>query len=278
MPAPQSSLMQQAAKLKFQSFSLRVPHNWQAPQGEAAEHYGMAFKEEEKAVTPGFPPLFTPHSMNKYHVDAQKMLIGKFSEFIDGICSAICSAWSQWQTAATMTGVLINAVSASMGKVVGPPLTPLIMAAPPKATPSQLKYSNAVATVVGNAWLTYTTTIMIPGLPLFPAFAAVPSPVAPPTPSAPVPLMSLTQVTASLAPAVMKQQMVAALGDPQAQYHQQLFECVCTAFDQMFKLWQGTTMVTNIMGAGPVPSFAPPYMPAGPVIGGTGMMAPGGFV
>jgi len=28
-------------------------------------------------------------------------------------------------------------------------------------------------------------------------------------------------------------------------------------------------MVTNVMGMGPVPAFAPPYVPVGPVVGGS---------
>jgi hypothetical protein len=45
----------------------------------------------------------------------------------------------------------------------------------------------------------------------------------------------------------------------------------------MFKVWQASTMVTQVMGTGPVPTFAPPYVPAGPVLGGVGTMPPGGF-
>ena len=36
-------------------------------------------------------------------------------------------------------------------------------------------------------------------------------------------------------------------------------------------------MVTNVLGTGPVPTFAPPYVPVGPVVGGVGTMMPGGF-
>jgi hypothetical protein len=104
---------------------------------------------------------------------------------------------------------------------------------------------------------------------------AFPGPVAPPTPNVPVPVVALTQVPPQ--PAMMKQQMVGQLADPQAPFHAELFEAICDAFDKCFKLWQTTTMVTNVLGAGQVPSFAPPYMPAGPVIGGVGNMPPGGF-
>jgi hypothetical protein len=276
MPAPQASAMQQFARLKFTTFNIKVPQGWRDPAGSAGDHYSKAFKPEEKMTQPGMPMLVQPASLNKYHTDTQKMHVSSIGQFIDGTCSAIASAWSQWQSLATMTGVLINTVAATLGVVAGPPLMPLILASAPKATPMQLKYSNVIATVIGNAWLQYTLTIKVPGMPWYPAFAAFPGPVAPPTPNVPCPVAALTQVPPQ--PALMKQQMVAQLGDPQAPFHGELFEAICDGFDKCFKLWQTTTLVTNVLGFGPVPTFAPPYVPIGPVIGGVGNMPPGGFV
>src|SRR5258706_8703110 len=199
MPAPQASAMQQLARLKFMSFNIKVPQNWQAPSGDpAAAHYNDAFKPEEKQTAPGMPPLVQPASLNKYHTDAQKMHIGKFGAYIDGMCSAICSAWSQWQSTATMVGVMINAVTASVGNIVGPPMMPLIMASAPKASPQELKYSNVIATGIGTSWLQFTATVKVPGMPWYPAFAACPSPVAPPMPNIPTPFAALTQVPVSI--------------------------------------------------------------------------------
>lgn len=281
MPAPVASMMQMAAKLQFASNGLTVPTDWQQPTGNpAGKHYVDAFKPEERAVPPDvmIPPLFLPASVNKYHVDLQKSLNSKFSSFLDGICQAICGAWSQWQTATMMTGVIINAVSASLGTLAGPPWTPLILASAPKATPMEMKYSNVIATVLGTAWLTYTASIKLPGLPLYPAFAAFPAPVAPPMPSLPVPLISLAQVTASVQPAALKGQMMGMLGDPMAPFHKELFDAVAQAFGQCFQIWQASTQVTNILGMGPVPTFAPPFVPVGPVVMGVGNMMPGGLV
>lgn len=275
MPAPQASAMKQLARLKFTSFNIKVPTNWRDPSGDAADHYSRAFKPEEKVTQPGMPMLVQPASLNKYHTDTQKMVVGKFGSYLDGICDAICSAWSQWQAAASMTGVMINAAVATLGNLVGPPLTPLIMASAPQATPMQMKYSTAIATAVGNAWQQYTATVKVPGLPWYPLFAAFPGPTAPPTPNIPSPVVALTQVPPN--PARMKQEMVGLLGDPQAPFHAELFEAVCDAFDKCFQLWQTSTMVTNVIGFGPVPTFAPPVVPAGPVVGGTGTMAPGGL-
>ncbi|MBA3455723.1 MAG: hypothetical protein H0T42_21690 [Deltaproteobacteria bacterium] len=277
MPAPQADAMKNFARLKFMSFNLKVPTNWRNPQGDAGAMYDGAFKDNEKTSTPGSPPLFQPASLNKYDTDVQKMQIATVGGFIDSISSAICDAWGKWQNLATMAGVVIIGPVATMGQLIGPPLTPLILASAPKSSPQQLKYANAVATVIGTAWLAYTATIKLPGLPIYPAFAACPSPVAPPIPNTPFPIAGAMQVTASLTPALMKMQMQAMLGDPTAPFHGELFEAICDGFDKCFKIWQTTTMVTNIIGTGAVPSMAlvPPV--PGPVTGGIGTMAPGGL-
>jgi hypothetical protein len=162
--------------------------------------------------------------------------------------------------------------------VAGPPLTPLILASAPKASPNELKYSNAIAQAIGTGWLTYTATIKVPGLPWYPAFAAFPGPVAPPMPNIPVPVAALTQVPVSISKNVLKMQMIGLLGDPMAQHHKELFDCVADAFEKCFNVWQASTMVTNVLGMGPIPTFAPPFVPAGPVLGGIANMPPGGFV
>lgn len=277
MPAPQSAMMKQFARAKLMSMNIKVPDKWQKPQGEAGDQYDNAFKPEEKMTSPAVPPLFQAQTMNKYHTDVQKMLTAKFGSFMDGVCDAICSAWSSWQTAATLVGVLINGPVAALGQVVGPPWTPLILASAPKASPMEMKYSSVIANVIGTAWLSYTATIKVPGLPWYPAFALCALPVSPPMPNTPCPVAALTQVKVSLAPALMKQQMVGMLGDPQAMYHQQLFESICDAFDKCFTIWQTSTQVTNVIGFGPVPTCIPPVMPPGPVVGGLGTMTPGGF-
>jgi hypothetical protein len=112
----------------------------------------------------------------------------------------------------------------------------------------------------------------------YPSFAAVPLPVAPPTPSVPCPVTALAQVTATVAKSYLKARMVTELGDEKAPYHVELFDSIADAFEKCFAVWQSTTMVTKVMGTGAVPSFAPPATPAGPVVGGTGNMTPGGFV
>jgi hypothetical protein len=273
--------MSNFAKLQFQSFAIKLPVDWSTPAGAiAGMHYVKAFQPAElAAVPPSMPPaLFVASSPNKYHCNSAKEISDKLTKYIDGICGAICSAWSQWQSAATLVGVVISGPVASVGQVVGPPLMPLILSSAPMDTPQEMKYSKAVAQAIGTGWLTYTSSIKVPGLPWYPAFAAFPGPMAPPTPNIPMPVIALTQVAASVSKAALKGQMIGALGDPKAFHHQELFDCIADAFEKCFQIWQTATQVTNVLGTGPIPTFAPPVVPAGPVLGGVGTMTPGGFV
>lgn len=281
MPAPQAAMMKQLVRTKFSSFQLKVPSEWQQPQGEGANQFGGAFKDNEHQVAPD-APLFLPQTFNKYHVDAQKRHNKDYGQMMDAICEGICFAWAQWQQAATLVGVVINAMTATGGQVVGPPWTPLIVTkaqsliTPPM--PNTMKYINAVATPLGTAWMAYTSSIKVPGLPWYPAFNALPSPVAPPTPNTPAPLAALIQVPAPLAPGLLAQQMFTTLGDPRAPYAQKMFEAIADGFDKVFQIWSKSTMIQNVLGTGPVPTFAPPVVPVGPVVMGVGTMPPGGFV
>jgi hypothetical protein len=281
MPAPQASAMQMLAKAKFAGFGLKVPTGWQQPQGDpVGKQFGDAFQASERTSAPdtAAPPLFQPASLNKYHTDTQKKLNEQFGQFIDGVCSAICTAWSTWQSAATMAGVVVNAITAAGGQMTGPPLTPLIIAQAPKTSPMMIKYSTAVASTIGTGWLSWSSSIKIPGLPFYPAFAAFPSAMAPPMPNVPVPLVALTQVTVPISMNALKMQMIGQLGDPMAPFHKELFESIADAFEKCFQIWQPSTMVTNVLGTGPIPTFAPPFVPVGPVVGGTATMPPGGLV
>ncbi|HET9622637.1 MAG TPA: hypothetical protein VFP84_14795 [Kofleriaceae bacterium] len=277
MPAPQASAFQQLARAKFTTFNLVVPTNWKDPQGAAGDHYSRAFKPEERSTAPGAPPLFQAASSNKYHTDTQKMHIGKIGGFIDGVSSAICSAWGKWQMGASIAGVVVAGPTATGGQLLGPPLTPLILAEAPKSTPQEAKYSNVIAQVIGTGWLTFTATVKVPGLPLYPLFATMASPVAPPTPNTPVPFAALTQLPISISCQTMKMQMIAQLADPTAPFHKELFESICDAFEKSYNAWKVSTQVTKMLGTGPVPTFAPPLVPAGPVVGGVANMPPGGL-
>jgi hypothetical protein len=270
MPAPQASMMQQLARATFTSFGLTVPTNWREPSGSAADHYRRALKPEEKMTAPGVPPLFQPASLVKHHTDTQKMHIARIGDFVDKTCSAVCSAWSQWQTLATFSGFVVAGPMASVGVLSGPALEPLILASAPMTTPMLAKYSMAIASTVSNAFTTWQATVTSPGLPFYPAYAAVPTPIAPPVPNAPFPLSAFTSMSDLMSKNMLKPQMNAALGDPQAPFHAQLFESIAKAIEDCFASWLASTQVTNVVAVAsggspisPIPAVGTAAMPSG---------------
>ena len=80
-----------------------------------------------------------------------------------------------------------------------------------------------------------------------------------------------------LSGATLKGLMIANHGNPIANHSMDLFDAIANAFNTTFTQWKGTTMINNVIGTGPVPTFAPPYVPGGPVMGGVGTGPPGCF-
>jgi hypothetical protein len=175
-----------------------------------------------------------------------------------------------------MVGVVVNGVTATGGRVAGPPWAPLILAKSP-ASPAGLKLAQNIAVVFGDAWLKLTSSMTVPGLPWYPAFAAIPSPVAPPTPNIPGPVGTLIMASPVVSKSALKNALVIKHAGASST-DLNLYEALAEAFEQAFQTWKVSTLVTNVLGTGPVPTFAPPYVPVGPVVAGIGTMIPGGFV
>ena len=192
--------------------------------------------------------------------------------------AGVARADALWQSMATLNGVVINSVTATGGSVTGPPLQPLIEQAMAGAgVPAAV--AKAFAAQVSSAWSAWASSLRVTGAPWYPAFAAVPSPVAPPTPNVPTPLMALGGNAGPLSAASLKASIRKALGtradEPQASAAINEF---ADDFAARFAQYRASAMVTNVLGTGPVPTFAPPYVPVGPVVNGHGNMTPGGFV
>ena len=71
--------------------------------------------------------------------------------------------------------------------------------------------------------------------------------------------------------------MDANLADPTALHASDLFDAISKAFETVFPMFKATTLVNNVLGTGPVPTFAPPVVPVGPVLGGIGIGPRGAF-
>ena len=192
--------------------------------------------------------------------------------------AGVARAVAMWQSNAVLVGVVINGPSAVGGSVAGPPLQPLIEQTMAGAgVPAAV--AKAFAAPVSNAWSTWAASLRAPGAGWYPGFAAWPSPSAPPTPNVPTPLMALGGNSGLLSAASLKASIRKALGtradEPQASAAINQF---ADDFAARFAQYRASAMVTNVLGSGPVPTFAPPYVPVGPVVNGQGNMTPGGFV
>jgi hypothetical protein len=185
----------------------------------------------------------------------------------NGLADAVATAWSSWQFLAVVSGVAVNGPTASGGQLTGPPLAPLIIANASAVDPVA---GLALASALGAAHGQFTAAFFLQGLPVFPSFAAVPSPIAPPTPSIPIAL-----AVGGLTPnAFGTASQAINLQDPAKQ---QAAVAVADAMAATVSTFIARSTLSMI-GTGPVPTFAPPYVPVGPVVGGVANSTPGAIV
>ena len=276
MPAPKKEMLAQLAKMNFISKNIKLPQEWEQP----GDQYPDAFDPSEKSVAPNTPMnLFREATLNKYHVDTAKDIGDKFDQYIEGICGAICDAIDKWMKLTMIAGAIINGPVGMLfpGNVNGPPLMPLILSNAPKSTPQEIKYSNAIASAFGTLWQPWHLGLM--GTLQYPPFAAFPGPVAPPMPNIPIPLIAFSSPGESgLSANALKSMMDVNLADPNALHASDLFDAIAKAFNTVFQIFKASTIVQNVLGTGPIPTFAPPFVPVGPVLGGTVIPTPGVLV
>lgn len=282
MPAPNAALMKQMARMLFIAKVIRVPTEWEGAPDQ--DHFPQAFKKSELVVPPNSPMnLFREPTLNDYHVDSAGDVGQEFGKFIDGTCDAICNAIQLWMLQAIINArVMAVCCIGQPGCVTAAPIMgniKMFSMAAGLVKPQQMKYTNAVATAFSNAWQQWQSGLMIPGLPWYPAFAAFPGPMAPPMPNVPMPLITMpSSGETALVPSTLSRSMKSALADPTALHHEALFDAISQAFAIVFIMFKIQTQVSLVMGMGPIPSFAPPYVPVGPVVGGSTLPTPGHFM
>jgi len=129
-----------------------------------------------------------------------------------------------------------------------------------------------VANVLAAAWNEWATGFQqqIPGA--YPTFAAVPGRAAPRTRSVVSPALALGNSIgeASLTAAALANRLVSALATDAATAERVRvpMQSLATWVANSFQQWKSTTTLTGIAGSGSVPTFAPPYVPVGPVTSG----------
>ncbi len=183
-------------------------------------------------------------------------------------------ALDQWKQQARFADIRIMAVSAIGGRLIGPDMTPLVQSAMAGSPPN---VAGAFARTVGAAWKTWQDSVTVPGLPWYPAFAAFPGPMAPPMPNVPTPLAALASPgDSAFLPDNIAAQLRKELGGAANESGAER-EIIDFAFwlASNFAVWKASAQVMLVMGKGPVPTFAPPYVPVGPVVMGDNISTPG---
>jgi hypothetical protein len=275
--------------LKFFSHGLKLASSeWQQPSGEHnVKTYGESISASEKVAIPKtVPPWFMPTNPNKYHQDSCDEVGKGFKDFSDKLIAAVKFAHTMWKLQAKFKDLKVNAMVAlgAPGCLDGPELESLIKNAPMVAAMmgNMAKYRDAVAAGVSKCFKNWQDQVTVPGLPWYPAFVAFPGPMAPPMPNIPMPL--ITCVSAKMgdivAPMQMKTEMENALDgglkqkDKDKQYSA-LFDGIATVLSLAFLMWLPMQQVMLVFGKGPIPTFAPPFVPVGPVLMGDNLPIPG---
>ena len=274
--------------LKFFSAGKKLPVQWQAPSGQdGSKQYGDSLKPSEKAAVPQLvPPWFMPAEPQKYFQDSADKIGKEFKSFHDDVIDAVGFAHNMWKLQAKFQNLQVMAVAAigSPGCLTGPALESLIKQAPMVAAYSgnKAKYRDAVAAGVSKCFKDWQDQVMVPGLPWFPAFAAFAGPMAPPMPNVPTPLIACpsAMMTRIVVPDELKQEMVSALDggikrDDKDKHHEALFDAIATVLALAFMTWLPQQQVMLVMGKGQIPTFAPPFVPVGPVVAGDNLAVPG---
>lgn len=176
---------------------------------------------------------------------------------------------------AQLTNVIIAGPVASGGVLTAPPLPVMQLLAMQAGVPAPI--ASAFSGGLANQWSIWVAAVHVNNLVWYPTFASYPAPVAPPIPNLPTPLHALA-TNSGLSPrdislAITQRVSPAVLSDPGAA---RAIDDFGRWFDRCYTLLATTTLVTNVLGGGPVPSYEPLKQPAGPVMG-RGSMTPGGL-
>jgi hypothetical protein len=87
-------------------------------------------------------------------------------------------------------------------------------------------------------------------------------------------------MTSIVMPDSMKRKMVNALDGgvkdkDKDKHYEALFDAIATVLALAFMMWLPQQQVMLVLGKGPIPTFAPPFVPVGPVMGGDNIAVPG---
>lgn len=197
-----------------------------------------------------------------------------YANYVTSMCSAIAQSLETWRMQARLTGVRIVGPTASGGKLLSDArIEALVLQRAPAGWDA---YNRAIAAGVHNQFQSYANQVSVPGLPWYPSFAAFPGPFAPPTPNVPCPLMAISAVALRhLREAAITDMIWNKMPTPKPPCGKEVALAIAHGVEKAVFAWMGAQRVMLVLGKGSVPSFAPPYVPVGPVVGGDIVSTPG---
>ena len=198
---------------------------------------------------------------------------------VNVVVSATRAAFDAWRVTASFAGISIIGVAATGGPgcLKGPGLFPFITSKLVGVALADSATAMAAARGIADKFQQWQTGVTVPGLPWYPTFATFPGPFAPPTPNVPTPLVALRSagLPGMTTPALLQAAMSAAMGGAAQGPSTPVFRDIALQVAVLFQTSILSAMVKNVMGSGPVATFAPPVVPVGPVVGGTASSSPG---
>ncbi len=198
----------------------------------------------------------------------------RFGTYLTSMAGAVAQALDVWRKGAYLDGVRIHAAIATGGRLRSAvAIESQILQRAPAGWDS---YNRAIAAGVHNCFTAFADTVSVPGLPWYPGFAAFPGPMAPPMANIPSPLMTIAAVASChLKEGALCDAMFNKMPSPKPLCGKELARALASGLEKAAFAWLSAQRVTPVMGKGPVPSFAPPFVPVGPVVGGDILPTPG---
>jgi hypothetical protein len=134
--------------------------------------------------------------------------------------------------------------------------------------------ARSLARELAAAWNGWAAGFQMPLPGAYPTLAAFPGPLAPPTPTIrPMPLAAgVSSGEVGLKAVVLLPRLAQALQPYTMRFRgsspDEALKVLATWIETSFVEWKNMAMLTGVLGKGPVPTFAPPYVPVGPVVRG----------
>lgn len=196
-------------------------------------------------------------------------LFSDWPAWIVAVKKGVKSGLSSWIKDASFDDVVINGSRAADGRLHGPKLLPLLLESTPQVAPQFV--SEAIMDAVAESVQTWADSVKVPSLEWYPAFSEVSGAEAGQAANVVTSLAKLKQDVAPLSAAQLSEAIRLRLGgaDDWAEGDNSIDE-FCKWLSSELETWRQNAQISGVVGAGPVPSFNPPLVTAGPVVNGKG--------